>query len=49
MMQTWEDQIGPLKDLRADLYGADGDLEGVRKITTWEYGGEERDDVWNSF
>ena len=46
MMQKWEDQIGPLKDLRADLYGPGGKLEGLRKITTWEYGREQKDDVW---
>ncbi len=46
MMQKWEDQLGPLKDLRADLYGSDGKLEGLKKITTWEHGREERDDVW---
>ena len=45
MMQKWEDQMGPLKDLRADLYGPDGKLERLRKITTWEYGREEKDDV----
>ena len=45
MMQKWEDQMGPLKDLRADLYGPDGKLEGLRKITTWEYGREQKDDV----
>ena len=42
MIQKWEDQLGPLKDLRSDLYGPDGKLEGLKKITTWE----ERDDVW---
>ena len=45
MMQKWEDQMGPLKDLRADLYGPDGKLEGLRKITTWDYGREQKDDV----
>ena len=45
MIQKWEDQLGPLKDLRADLYGPDGKLEGLRKINTWEHGREERDDV----
>ena len=48
MIQKWEDQLGPLKDLRADLYGPDGKLEGLRKITTWEHGREERDDVWTN-
>ena len=46
MIQKWEDQLGPLKDLRADLYGPGGKLEGMRKITTWEHGRGERDDVW---
>ena len=48
VMQKWEDQIGPLKDLRADLYGPDGKLEGLKKITTWEYDTEESDDVWSN-
>ena len=48
MMQKWEDQMGPLKDLRADLYGPDGKLEGLRKITTWDYGREQKDDVWTN-
>ena len=34
MIQKWEDQLGPLKDLRADLYGPGGKFEGMRKITT---------------
>ena len=34
MIQKWEDQLGPLKDLRADLYGPGGRLKGMRKITT---------------
>ena len=46
MIQKWEDQLGPLKDLRSDLYGPDGKLEGLKKITTWESGRGERDDVW---
>ena len=42
MIQKWEDQLGPLKNLRADLHGQGGRLEGLSKITSkWE-----RDDVW---
>lgn len=33
LIQTWEDRLGPLKNLRSDLYGPGGRLEGVRKIT----------------
>lgn len=32
MMTRWEDELGPLKTLRADLYGPGGRMEGVRKI-----------------
>lgn len=46
IMSKWEDQLGPLKDLRADLYGPNGKLEGLKEITTWEYGTDEEDDVW---
>ena len=45
IIQKWEDQLGPLKNLRSDLYGADGKLEGLRRITTWRNGKVERDDV----
>lgn len=48
MIQKWEDQLGPLKDLRVDLYGAGGKLEGLRKIITCENGKEARDDVWTN-
>ena len=33
LIQKWEDKLGPLKNLRSDLYGPGGRLEGVRKIT----------------
>ena len=42
MIQRWEDQLGPLKNLRADLHGQGGRLEGLSKII----GKGERDDVW---
>ena len=32
LMTRWEDELGPLKNLRADLYGPGGRMEGVRKI-----------------
>lgn len=37
MITKWEDELGPLKNLRADLYGPGGRMEGVRKIT-WKDG-----------
>ncbi|KAL6720512.1 hypothetical protein ACLMJK_002436 [Lecanora helva] len=33
LIQKWEDELGPLKNLRADLHGPGGRLEGVRKLT----------------
>lgn len=45
IIQKWEDQLGPLKNLRADLYAPEGRLEGLRRITTWKHRGEGRDDV----
>jgi len=33
LIQKWEDELGPLKNLRSDLYGPGGRLEGVRKLT----------------
>lgn len=44
LITRWEDDLGPLKDLKADLYGPGGRMEGVRKIT-WE-DGRLPDDVW---
>ena len=38
LITKWEDELGPLKYLRADLYGAGGRMEGVRKVT-WKDGG----------
>lgn len=37
LISKWEDKLGPLKNLRADLYGPGGRMEGVRKIT-WKDG-----------
>ena len=41
IIQKWEDELGPLKTLRADLHGPGGRLEGVRKISH----GNGKDDV----
>ena len=43
LIAKWEDELGPLKNLRADLYGPGGRMEGVRKLT-WK-GGRVPDDV----
>lgn len=46
LIQKWEDELGPLKKLRSDLYGPGGRLEGVRKITSGDKGGGQvKDDV----
>ena len=45
LITKWEDELGPLKNLRADLYGPGGRMEGVRKLT-WK-GGPGPDDVPN--
>lgn len=37
LITKWEDELGPLKNLRADLYGPGGRMEGVKKIT-WKDG-----------
>ena len=37
LLSKWEDELGPLKNIRADLYGPGGRMEGVRKIT-WKDG-----------
>ena len=33
LIAKWEDELGPLVNLRADLYGPGGRMEGVRKMT----------------
>ena len=46
LIQVWEDELGPLKRVRADLYGPGGRLEGVRKITNGKKESlYEKDDV----
>lgn len=45
MIQKWEDELGPLKNLRSDLYGPGGRLEGVRKLVEVERGSGHGDDV----
>jgi len=42
LIQKWEDELGPLKNLRSDLYGPGGRLEGVRKITDGGHGDDVR-------
>lgn len=32
ILARWEDALGPLQELRADLWGIGGRLEGVRKV-----------------
>lgn len=46
LIQQWEDELGPLKNLRSDLYGPGGRLEGLTKIVDGKKGSKyERDDV----
>ena len=44
LISKWEMELGSLKNLRADLYGPGGRMEGVKKIT-WK-DGLVPDDVW---
>lgn len=37
LIAKWENELGPLYNLRADLYGPGGRMEGVRKIA-WKDG-----------
>lgn len=37
LIEKWEEKLGPLVKLRADIYGPGGRMEGVRKIT-WKDG-----------
>ena len=37
LITKWENELGPLKYLRADLYGPGGRMEGVRKMS-WKDG-----------
>ena len=43
LIAKWEEELGPLKNLRADLYGPGGRMEGIKKIS-WK-NGHEPDDV----
>lgn len=38
LLNSWEDSIGPLRTIRADLWGPGGRLEGVRKLKTPTWG-----------
>ena len=44
LIAKWEVELGPLKKIRADLYGPGGRMEGVKKITYKD--GLVPDDVW---
>ena len=44
LIQQWEDKLGPLTNLRADLWGVGGRLEGIRKIRSWRDGLRDRDE-----
>ena len=39
LLTSWEDRIGPLKNVRADLWGKGSRLEGCKKLVDWD---EER-------
>ena len=43
LVTKWEDELGPLKNLRADLYGPGGRMERIRKINRKD--GRVLDDV----
>ncbi len=43
LISKWQDELGPLDNLRADLYGPGGRMEGVRKVP-WK-DGRVADDV----
>lgn len=32
LLSRWEERVGPLKSVRADLWGKGGRLEGCRKV-----------------
>ena len=44
LLSKWEEELGPLKNIRADLFGPGGRMHGVRKIM-WK-DGQVPDDVW---
>ena len=41
LLSLWEADFGPLRDIRADLFGPGGRLEGVVKLNNWTQ-------TWNS-
>lgn len=45
IVSKWENELGPLRNLRADLWGPGGRLEGVRKLDKKPYGTDESDTV----
>ena len=45
ILLKWEDELGPIHDLRADLWAPGGRLEGVRKINKWRDVNCEKDTV----
>ena len=48
ILLKWEDDLGPLRGLRADLWGPGGRLEGVRKLENWGNGTGAKDTVSSS-
>ena len=36
LVMRWEDVLGPLKSLRAELWASGGRLEDVRRVNTWK-------------
>ena len=44
-VMKWEDKLGPLKNMRSNLYGLGGRLEGVKKIKKRIDGAKDRNDV----
>lgn len=45
ILLKWEDELGPLQNLRADLWGTGGRLEGLRKLEKRPDCGSENDAV----
>ena len=36
LLTSWEDRVGPLKNVRADLWGKGSRLEGCKKVLDWD-------------
>lgn len=45
ILLKWEDELGPIHDLHADLWAPGGRLEGVRKLEKWRDVNCEKDTV----